>query len=510
MSGYKRISVEMSPDFSSDELQAELAKQLNLNEFTYNIAKQSLDARKKKNIHFLLHCDVFSEELTGELPEPEAALEVNYKKRNKKVVVVGSGPAGFFSAYMLQLSGFETTIIERGFDVEERSKHICDLNVNGTFNAKSNYAFGEGGAGTFSDGKLTARSKRISKEKKYVLQTYVEAGAPKDIEYLANPHLGTDKLQVIVKNLREKYLANGGTILFDTEMTGFKADKGKVTSVLTNNEELPVDILINATGLSAYDTYRMLIANGVQFRTKDFAMGFRVEHPQALINQAQWGTESVPGLKAAEYRLTFKAEGALPVYSFCMCPGGTIVPSTAYENCNVVNGMSSYARDGKFANAGIVAAIHPDMLLGDTASPLEALTCVEMHEKNFYEIANGYGAPFCTIRDFIKKRTSDTIPESSHPRGLIPAPLYNIMPSVISSSISKGLRNFSNKINGFREGIVVGLESKTSSPIQVIREKSGLCEGFDNLFFIGEGSGYAGGIISSAVDGIRAAMAISE
>jgi uncharacterized FAD-dependent dehydrogenase len=510
MPGYKRISIEMPPDFSQDELREEIAKKSSVKEFTYNIAKQSLDARKKKNIHILLHCDVFSDELTDDLPKAEAPLEVKYKKRNKKVIVVGSGPAGFYSAYLLQLSGFDTVIIERGDNVETRSEKICKFNTTGEFNSKSNYAFGEGGAGTFSDGKLTARSKRISKEKKYILKTYIEAGAPSDIEYLANPHLGSDKLQVIVKNLREKFLSNGGTILFDTQMTGFKAEKGKVTSVQTNKDELYADYLLVASGLSAYDTYRMMISNGVQFRTKNFAMGFRVEHPQSLINQAQWGRESVPGLKAAEYRLTYKEEGVLPVYSFCMCPGGVVVPSTPYANCNIVNGMSMYDRSGKFANAGIVAAIHPDMLLGDTATALETLSCVEMHEQNFHEIADGYAAPFCTIRDFIKKRSSGTMPETSHPLGLVPAPLYNIMPSVITSSIRKGLRNFSNKINGFREGIILGLESKTSSPIQALRDKSGLCEGFDNLFFIGEGSGYAGGIISSAVDGIRAATAIAE
>jgi uncharacterized FAD-dependent dehydrogenase len=254
----------------------------------------------------------------------------------------------------------------------------------------------------------------------------------------------------------------------------------------------------------------MMIKSGVQFKTKGFAMGYRVEHPQDIINEAQWGKLQMPQLKAAEYRLAFKEEGVLPVYSFCMCPGGVVVPSTPYANTNIVNGMSYYSRNGKFANAGIVAAVHPDMLLGDTATALEALSCLEMHEQNFFEMSNSYAAPFCSIRDFIKKREPTELPETSYPLGLHPAPIYNILPSVITSSIRKGLRNFSRKIKGFKNGIILGLESKTSSPIQAVRDKTGCAEGFENLFVIGEGSGCAGGIISSAVDGIRCAASISQ
>jgi uncharacterized FAD-dependent dehydrogenase len=256
-------------------------------------------------------------------------------------------------------------------------------------------------------------------------------------------------------------------------MTSFKTDKGKVTSVITDKGEFQTDYLIAATGLSAYETYRMMINAGVPFRTKGFAVGYRVEHPQEIINQAQWGKVEMPGLKAAEYKLSCKEEGALPVYSFCMCPGGIVVPSTPYADSNIVNGMSYYARNGKFANAGIVAAVHPDMLLGDTATPLEALSCLEMHEQNFFELSNSYAAPFCSIRDFIKRREPAEIPETSYPLGLFPAPIYNILPSVITSSIRKGLRNFSRKIKGFKNGIILGLESKTSSPIQAVRDKAG-------------------------------------
>lgn len=511
MNGYKEISLELPTDFTDENLKGLIAEELKIKDFSYQITKQSLDARKKNRIHWQVRVGVFSPELKNPPPETTTELEIPYKKRKDKVMVIGSGPAGLFAALVLQQAGFKTTIIERGIDVESRSKSIIQFEKTGKFNNKGNYAFGEGGAGTFSDGKLTARSKRISQEKDFILKTYIEAGAPPEIQYLAQPHLGSNNLKKIVRKLRQDFCEAGGEVKFETQFIDFKASKGKVSSIITDKGEFETDQLVVASGLAAYETYRMLINNGVQFKTKNFAMGFRVEHDQALINQAQWGTHTIPGLKAAEYRLSIKSkDDLLPVYSFCMCPGGMIVPSGAYENINIVNGMSMYERSGKFANSGIVAGIHPDMLLRDTASPLEALSCVEMHEQNFFEIADGYAAPFCSIRDFIKHRMPEELPKTSYPLGLTPAPLWNLLPRQITKSIRKGLQDFSNKVRGFKNGNIMGLESKTSAPIQVIREKNGLCESFDNLFMIGEGSGYAGGIISSAADGVRAACAIAD
>lgn len=511
MNGYKEISLELAPDFTEDQLKELIAEELKIKDFTFQIAKQSLDARKKNNIHWQTRVGVSSPELKESAPDPVPELEIPTKKRKEKAVVVGSGPAGCFASLVLQKAGFATTMIERGIEVDARSKSITNFEKTGKFDPKANYAFGEGGAGTFSDGKLTARSKRISLEKQFILKTYVDAGAPEEILYLAHPHLGSNNLKKIVKKLRENFQEQGGEVQFETQFIDFKSAKGKVTSVVTDKGEIEADYVVIATGLAAYETYRMLINNGVQFRTKNFAMGFRVEHEQALINQAQWGAESVPGLKAAEYRLTMKGGDKIqPVYSFCMCPGGMVVPAGAYENINIVNGMSMYARSGKFANSGIVAGIHPDMLLRDTAEPLDALACVEMHEQNFFELGEGYAAPFCSIRDFIKQRMPEEIPETSYPLGLKPAPLWNLLPREITKSIRRGLQDFSNKVRGFKNGTIMGLESKTSAPIQAIREKNGLCEGFDNLFMIGEGSGYAGGIISSAADGVRSAIAIAE
>jgi uncharacterized FAD-dependent dehydrogenase len=272
---------------------------------------------------------------------------------------------------------------------------------------------------------------------------------------------------------------------------------------------MEADLFILAPGHSAYDTYRMLISCGVPFRTKNFALGFRTEHPQEVINMAQWGRSGLPGVKAAEYRLTSNREGRLPVFTFCMCPGGIVVPATATITGNIVNGMSNYRRNGRFANAACVAALHPDLLCGHPASPPEVLDQLEELEQSFYETGRGYKAPFCTIREFHKQSLTSGTPETSYPLGLVHAPLWKMLPAQVISAIGEGLTDFNRKLKGFDTGILLGLESKTSSPIQVIRDYQGRCEGFENLYMAGEGSGYAGGIISSGADGIRIATGIA-
>jgi uncharacterized protein len=504
--GYREISLKLPTDYDEELLQKSIGIELGISGFSFQIENKSLDARKKDHIHWLLRVAVSSGEIEGGIPETAPSLIIPYRKRREKAVIAGSGPAGLFSALVLQKAGFQTTILERGTDVLKRAAGIRDFEMTGNFDPLNNYAFGEGGAGTFSDGKLTSRSKHISKERQFILSTYIEAGAPEEIGYMAHPHLGSDNLRKIVRNLREEYVKIGGTMRFETMLKDLKTKDGKVIEAVTDSGEIQADYFFIAPGHSAYETYRMLIRRGVPFRTKNFALGSRVEHPQEIINKAQWGRESLPGVKAAEYRLTSKGDGNLPVYTFCMCPGGIIVPSTAYENGNIVNGMSRYARNGKFANAACVAGVHPDQLLGKQSTPLEALDWLESLEEKFYRFSNGYQAPFSTIRDFISSRESLKIPESSYPLGLKPAALWDLLPSAVSSSIRKGLRDFSRKIRGFENGIIMGLESKTSSPVQAVREKDGRSAGFENLYIIGEGSGCAGGIISSGADGIRAAM----
>jgi len=507
--GYKIIQIKVSTDYSQDQIRHAIGKQLGFKDFTFQIEKKSLDARKKNDIHCLLGVMVSSELIEGENFVAPGALEIPFKKRSEKVVVVGSGPAGFFAAYVLQLAGFQVTIIERGSEVEHRSRAIGIFESKEEFSEQNNYAFGEGGAGTFSDGKLTSRSKHINKERNFILSEYVKAGAPAEIAYMSYPHVGTDNLKIIVARLRKQFQENGGTFLFETQMTDLLIDGDLAKVVITNKGELEADHIIIATGHSAYDTYRLLIEKGVQFGCKNFAIGHRIEHPQKLINQAQWGRETLPGVKAAEYRLSSKSRSGLGVYSFCMCPGGQVVPAAAYKEKSVVNGMSQYKRDGKFANAGCVVGVHPDMLLGHTCSPGEILDWMDELEGSFFALSKNYSIPATRAVDYIQKRESRTLPNSSYPLGLQSGPLFNLIPKKVSDALREGIKDFSRKLRGFDQGLLMGLESKTSSPIQVSRDRLGKCSGFGNLYFVGEGSGYAGGIISSAADGVKCAVALS-
>ena len=504
--GFRIIELKLPTSYSEEEIRERITKEFHIREFTCQIDTKSLDARKKSNIHWLLRIAVTSKELPGPEPPAHPVLRIPFCKRNKRVVVVGSGPAGFFAAYILQIAGFDTLILERGAAVTKRAEGIANFERTGEFNPVANYSFGEGGAGTFSDGKLTSRSKHISPEREFFLQTYVEAGAPEEIRYMTHPHVGSDNLKVIVTNLRTKYKKLGGEIRFETGLSDLLIENGKVKKAITGSAGIPAEYFIIAPGHSSFETYRMLMGKGIAFRTKSFAVGSRAEHLQTDINRAQWGTGKLSGVKAAEYRVTSGGDGKHPVYSFCMCPGGIVVPASPYRHTNIVNGMSRYRRDGRFSNAACVAGVHPDELAGRKVTPLEALQWLEDLEHSFYLFAEGYRAPFCSIEDFLQSREPQQIPETSYPLGLKPAPLWNMLPAVVAASMRKGLADFSRKIKGYENGNLMGLESKTSSPVQVIREKNGLCTGFENLFLAGEGSGYAGGIVSSASDGIKIAM----
>ncbi|MEA3317540.1 MAG: NAD(P)/FAD-dependent oxidoreductase [Bacteroidota bacterium] len=507
---YKNISIKLPSNYHESDLENKIRKELRINDFTYQINSKSLDARKKNNIHWQLQISVISNEIRGEEKPIIPKLEIPYKKRNKKFIIIGSGPAGFFSAFVLQKAGFDTSIIERGSKVKKRAEGILNFEQTGQFNSTNNYSFGEGGAGTFSDGKLTSRSKRISKEKQFILSSYIDAGAPKEIAYMTHPHLGSDNLKKIVQNLRQKYQEIGGEIIFETKLENISIKNKKITEITSSKGILNADEYILATGHSSYETYRMLINNGVVFRTKNFAIGSRVEHPQELINVAQWGVNKLPGVKAAEYRLASKSEKNSNVYTFCMCPGGKIVPASAYENINIVNGMSNYNRDALYANAAVVAAINPEKQIKEDISAIELLDWLENLEKKFYDFTNSFKIPYCSIKNFINQKGSPNTTKSSYPLGIQSAPLWEMLPKEISSSLREGLINFNKKIKGFETGNIMGLESKTSAPIQVIRDENSLCENFENLYIVGEGSGYAGGIISSAADGIKAAINIIE
>ncbi len=508
--GFRLIELKLDTGYTEQELHACIAKQLGISSFSFQIEGQSLDARNKRRIHWLVRVGVTSEQLGTGQPSPEVALEIPYCNRTQKVLVLGSGPAGFFAAYVLQKAGFDTVLIERGAEVINRARKLQHFENSGEFSPEANYSFGEGGAGTFSDGKLTSRSKHISKERAFFTQCYIDAGAPPEIAYLAHPHVGSDNLRVVVKNLRGQFLSLGGKILFETMLQDLIIRQGNVVEAITSAGTIMADYFVLAPGHSAYETLRMLIGHGVPFRLKNFALGSRAEHPQTLINKAQWGTASLPGVKAAEYRLTSEGDGRHPVYSFCMCPGGKVVPAATYAHVNTVNGMSYYKRAGNFANAACVAGVHPSQLSANIHTPLDALAWLEELEQKYYNFSGGYAAPACSITDFLKGKLEGPLAQSSYPMGLMPAPLWDLLPPVIVGALREGLKDFSRKLKGYQQGILLGLESKTSSPIQVIREKNGLVAGFGNLFMAGEGSGYAGGIVSSAADGIRVAMNIID
>lgn len=511
--GYTRITVSMPTDYTEPQLQRTIEKKLRTHIESYHIEQKSLDARKKSQIRWSIRILAYTKRhnTTDIIPQAPSPLLIPQTRRPKNCVVVGSGPAGMFAALALQIAGHSVTLIERGEDVAARAKAIELFESCGSFSPNSNYAFGEGGAGTFSDGKLTSRTGKISSERDFILQTYIEAGAPKEIEYLNHPHLGSDTLKIIVQNLRKKFETLGGRMYFNTCLKDIHVQGESVTSAETSDGQLPVDFLLIAPGHSAYETYRMLMHRGVHFRTKNFAIGTRVEHPQTLINLAQWGREHLPGVKAAEYRLTAPEAGEFPVYTFCMCPGGIVVPATAYEEANIVNGMSLYARNGAFANAACVAGLNLQQLHNREFSAEEALDWLEKLEQQFKEITGDFRAPYCTIEEFLKKGTGRVSArgkavETSYPLGLDHQPLWELLPSALIPSLQAGLTRFCSQLAGFESGIMLGLESKTSSPIQVIREHNGLCAGFSNLAIAGEGSGYAGGIISSGADGLRIAM----
>lgn len=506
--GKIRISIKLPTGYDEKLLRKKIETHLRTKQFSYTIDSKSLDARSKHNIHWYVQVLVSDDSIKENNPVLMPGLEIPYKKRNTRVVVVGSGPAGFFAAFVLQKAGFNTTLIERGTDVKKRTEGIERFESTGVFDPESNYAMGEGGAGTFSDGKLTSRSKRISAEKNFILSCYVKAGAPAEIEYMTHPHIGSDNLKVVVENLRNQFIEIGGTVLFETTMTDIKVKNERVHQIETNKGTIDADYFLVAPGHSSYDTYRLLMKRGVEFHAKNFAIGSRMEHQQEIINIAQWGTKSLPGVKAAEYRLTSKSAGN-QVYSFCMCPGGIIVPAAAVEKANIVNGMSRYLRDNSFANAACVATFNLGKILNKEVSAEESLDWMEKLENSFYDFSKSYKAPMCSIEDFINKKMShrgDT--QTSYPMGVIQTPLWELLPDDIAIAMREGLKDFIRKMKGFETGNLLGLESKTSAPIQVDRDINMRCSGFSNLYVIGEGSGYAGGIISSGADGVKAAMNI--
>lgn len=481
----------------------------------WKIVKRSVDARKR-DIIINLTVRVASGEdqkvFSGYSP-----VDFPYvADSNNTVIIVGSGPAGLFGALECLLLGMRPIVLERGKDVDSRRLDIATLNRERKIDPESNYCFGEGGAGTFSDGKLYTRSKKRGDPTK-VLSLLVQHGADENILIDSHPHIGSDRLPSIMKSIRKTIVNCGGKVCFQTRVKRILIEDGKAVGVETSKgEKIMGDAVILATGHSARDVYRSLARDGVKMEAKGLAVGVRLEHPQRLIDQIQYHNPAGRGswLPAAEYNFVTQADGR-GVYSFCMCPGGVVVPAGSSTQELVVNGMSASSRSSIWANSGIVVEVRPgDFPEYADRGEFEMLDMVEDLEKKFYkESKNSIMAPSQRMKDFVEGKDSKNLPPSSYLPGLYEARLDKMLPPFIANRLQSGFQDFGRKAKGFltNEAILIGLESRTSSPVRIPRDKETLCHvEVEGLYPAGEGAGYAGGIVSAAIDGMRCAQSISQ
>ncbi len=480
------------------------------------IHKKSLDARRKNDIHFVYSVVLTTDTLENKIlppnikvfDEPEGIF-VSVPEKTKKVLVVGSGPAGLFAAYTLLLHKVSVTLVERGSNVEKRKQTVKRFWDTGVLDPECNIQFGEGGAGTFSDGKLNTRIG--SPLQSFVLKTFAENGAPEEILYNSKPHIGTDILSNCVKNIREKIKSLGGQVLFDTCLTDLIFKDNVVTGgVLNGSNYIDFDAIILAPGHSSRDTYAMLERHGVAMEQKPFAAGVRIEHSREFINKMQYGASADKNLPTADYRLAYNGEDR-SVYSFCMCPGGVVVNASSEVGCLCVNGMSEHARMADNSNSALVVTVRPEDFDGD--SPLAGVEFQRKYERAAYTIGNGKG-PVQLAKDFIKDKVSyqfdGVMPSFTGDTQFVD--LRECLPGFISSTLKTGLLDFEKKIKGFVDSgaILTGVEMRTSAPLRIKRNELFESVSHKGLFPCGEGAGYAGGIMSAAVDGIKVAMKILE
>lgn len=428
------------------------------------------------------------------------------------MVIVGAGPGGLFAALKAVTLGIKPVVLERGRDVDSRRIDLANISRLGRINPHSNYAFGEGGAGAYSDGKLFTRSKKRGSVEE-VLQLFVQHGASPDILIDAHPHIGSDRLPHVIKAMRQTIIENGGEVHFETLVDKIRFCDGKAVGVECGEKFYGGDAVLLATGHSAHDTFRRLHESGVALEPKGLAMGVRLEHPQHLIDQLQYHSREGRGkyLPAAEYSYVTQVDGR-GVYSFCMCPGGVVVPAGSDDNELVVNGMSASGRSGRWANSGMVVEIRPgDFPEFEGAGDLSMLELQENLEHRFFEKSgNSINAPAQRMEDFTIYKESDTLPATSYAPGIHSADFHHLLPEFIAERLRKGFIDFGRKCPGFltNDAILIGLESRTSSPVRVTRSRDTLeSVSHPRLYPVGEGAGYAGGIVSAAIDGMRAVEA---
>ena len=483
----------------------------------YKIIKKSIDARSKHEFCYIYEFGVIIKDeekyllhnKNKNITKYEEIIYTFPKSGNKSLehspVVVGLGPAGLFASYFLAKHGYKPIIFERGKRIEERIKDVEAFWRDNILDKNSNVQFGEGGAGTFSDGKLNTQVKDKEGRIKEVLRVFVECGAPNEIMYEKNPHIGTDNLRLVVKNLREKILEYGGVIHYNSTLEDIIIKDEKIDSIVVNGEVFKTNALILAIGHSAKDTFNMLYERKVNITSKPFAIGIRIVHPQVLINKCQYPI-IYPNLPSASYKLTYNASGR-GVYSFCMCPGGFVVNASSDLMGVVTNGMSNYLRNSGFANSAIIVTVNASDF---GPHPLDGLKYVESIEKRAYELSKG-NIPIQRFIDYEKSIISSNILDiNKFVKGSTKyIDINEILPEYINSSLKEGINYFNKLIPGFNEGIILAPETRTSSPVRIVRNDL-LESNITGLYPCGEGSGYAGGITTSAVDGIKVAEMIAK
>lgn len=485
----------------------------------WHISRKSIDARKKDDVHYTYSIDikVKDEKKYKKLEKVKKFKMPEIKIKNKlttRPVIVGAGPAGLFSSLVLVQNNIKPIIIEQGQEVEKRKQSVDTFLKTGKLNPASNVQFGEGGAGTFSDGKLTTGINSPFCRK--VLEEFVKFGAPKQILYLSKPHIGTDNLINIIKNMREYIISKGGTFLFETKVTDFEFVNNHISRLymLYNGIEqtLETDNVILAIGHSSRDTFETLYNKGIIMGPKNFSVGVRIEHLQKWINEAQYGTITKLNLPPAEYKLAYHSETGRSCYTFCMCPGGIVMASSNEPNTIVTNGMSYYSRNGENANSAVLVNITPDDFKSN--SPLAGIYFQkDLEEKAFKLGGSNYFAPIQRVEDFLNNEKSKSIGivKPTYQPGVTLSNLNEILPTFVSDTLKEGIRYFDTKLKGFAnpDSILTGLETRSSSPVKILRNEK-LVSNISGIYPCGEGAGYAGGIMSAAVDGIKCAISLLE
>nr|WP_319487630.1 hypothetical protein [uncultured Caproiciproducens sp.] len=518
---YRISEISIKLEGTEEDLKREAAARLKVSPEqirSLKLYKKSVDARKKNDVHFICTVDVECDQNHNQqdqkitMAEPYRYELPVGKPREIRPVIVGFGPAGLFAALILAQAGQRPIVFERGSAVDRRREQVVHFWKTGELDTESNVQFGEGGAGTFSDGKLNTGTKDSRARK--VLEEFVAAGAPQEILYLAKPHIGTDRLPAAVKNIREQIITLGGEVHFETLLQDILMKDGKVTGVTVkprNGSQYTVDTdrLILAVGHSARDTFEMLYSLKIPMEQKPFSIGARIEHPQELINRSQYGKfTGHPNLGAADYKFAVHLKNGRGVYTFCMCPGGQVVAAASEKNRLVTNGMSNFARNGRNANAALLVSVGQEDF--GSSHPLAGVEFQRRLEEDAFRLGGGgFRAPVQRVEDFLKRRPSKNVGscKPTYFPDVTPCNLDDCLPDFVADSMRQGILFMEHKLNGFSfpDALLTAVESRSSSPVRVLRGDSMQSVAVEGIYPCGEGAGYAGGIISAAVDGIKCA-----